>query len=222
LGSVLTKRSAELYDELGIQMELNAQGPDRFWLKYNVGSARPMRHVTPAGRVLDVFQQPTVIYDDAAIADRLGGRSAEEAGRVLSYVDEALSGSYMPLTMQSHPLSFTRYSAPFFRAVWAGLRERGVDIVSAEQWADYVIARDASALRSAAEPGGTVRVAVLAVGDSTQAVALQTRAGSVITVDGAPVEPRQRVIGGLDWSVVTVAAAADGARHLIEQRHVKD
>ncbi len=202
-----------LYAELGIVMEFNTQAPIDCWLNFIAGSSRPLRHVTGTGEVLDVYQQPTQVFDDAQLIDRLGNDALREAAAVRGHLEGLLERGHGPLAMQSHPVSFVTYSRQFFELVWTAARELGVEIWSATQWAGYVQARDASTLSTTwTDQGGQIKASARG---TTGRQTLLVPVGPEVRVGEAGVE-RIVVVHGLEYRAVSLAASADGVDHTID------
>ncbi|WP_163509544.1 hypothetical protein [Fodinicola acaciae] len=193
--------------DVGVRMELNTHGMGDVWLNFLHGSSRPMRHVDVDGTMIDVFQQPTQVFDDVTIVDRLGGSPEIEAAAVADHLAGLIRDGHGPLSMQSHPVSFATYSAKFFRAVWKAARDLGLEIWSSEEWAAYTIARDASTISADAD-GWTVT----AYGGS-QTLMIPTEA--VVRVDGEPASTTRATVHGISYQLVQVTGSADGVRHRI-------
>ncbi len=204
---------SRLYAELGVRMELNAQGTGECWTGYQFGSARPLRHVDLDGTVIDVFQQPTQVFDDLSMIDRLGGQPVTEAQAVADHLRRCRDETFEPLSMQSHPVSFAGYSAAFFTAVWAHARELGLPIWSAEDWTLETLARDRSTLETV-RPGAWT---ALAYGGPAEArtLLLPIPADQQILVDGIAVTPIRRTVHGIDHALIRLTAAPTGTRHEI-------
>lgn len=202
-----------LYDELGIRMEFNAQGPPDCGLNYLAGSARPIRHVAGDGTVLNVFQQPTQVYDDSALIERLGGAPEAEAATVRRHLLRLLESGHGPLSMQSHPVSFAMYSQKFFELVWSATRELGIEIWSAEEWARYCCSRYASVIDGNHD---NLTLSVLTVSTARRQTLLVPRSSAgAVQADGVAVTSSLTVHGLEYWSV-PLSASADGIRHHVE------
>lgn len=203
---------ARVYAEHGVRMEFNAQGTNEAWTGYLFGSARPMRHIDTDGTIIDVFQQPTQVYDDATLVATLGEGAAEEAARAITHLEHCRTETFQPLSMQSHAVSFATYSATFFRTIWAHAHDTGIDIWSAEQWAAETDARDRSTIRT--EQDGIHVVAYGTQGPRTLMIPSTRR--TLVRVDGRLVDPFLRRVHGSDFAFVTLVATPEGVAHSIQ------
>jgi hypothetical protein len=207
---------ARVYAELGVRMDLNAQGTGEVWTGFLFGSARPSRFVDLDGSVIDVFQQPTQVFDDTSMIERLGGDHEREAAAVADHLRHCRDVTFQPLSMQSHPVSFASYSGPFFTTVWRHARDLGVPIWSAEEWARDTDARDRSTMITGAD-GWTVRAYGTTVpgSPSGRTLMLPVPAERTVLVDGAPVPVTRRIVGGIDYALVWLEADESGQDFMI-------
>ncbi|WP_152363532.1 hypothetical protein [Microlunatus speluncae] len=208
---------ARVYAELGVRMDLNAQGTGEVWTGYLFGSARPARFVDLDGTVIDVFQQPTQVFDDTSMIERLGGDHEREAATVADHLRHCRDVSFQPLSMQSHPVSFATYSGPFFTAVWRHARDLGLPIWSAEEWALDTDARDRSTMINTGPDSWTVRAYGTAVpgSKSGRTLMLPVPADRSVLVDGTAVPLIRRTVGGIDYALVWLDADQDGREFMI-------
>jgi hypothetical protein len=207
---------ARVYAELGVRMDLNAQGTGEVWTGYLFGSARPSRFVDLDGSVIDVFQQSTQMFDDTSMIERLGGDHEREAAAVADHLRHCRDVSFQPLVLQSHPVSFATYSGPFFTAVWRHARELGVPIWSAEDWALDTDARDRSTVTTSPD-GWTVRAyGSSAPGSKTgRTLMLPVPSDRSVLVDGAPAQVTRRTVSGIDYALVPLEADEAGREFVI-------
>lgn len=207
---------ARVYAELGVRMDLNAQGTSEAWTGYLFGSARPARYVDLDGSVIDVFQQPTQVFDDTSVIERLGGDHEREAAAVADHLRHCRDVTFQPLSMQSHPVSFASYSGPFFTRVWRHARDLGVPIWSAEEWARDTDARDRSTMITGPD-GWTVRAYGTAVPGSTsgRTLMLPVPPGRTVLVDGEPAPVTRRIVAGIDYALLWLEADEAGRDFMI-------
>ncbi|MEV5967099.1 hypothetical protein AB0L70_35340 [Kribbella sp. NPDC051952] len=207
---------ARLWSELGVRMDFNAQGMGDAWLNYTNGSSRPLRYVDLDGTVIDTYQQPTQVFDDLSLVERLGGDPDSEAAAVADHLRSQMQAGHGPLSMQSHPVSFATYSAKFFRAVWRAARALGVQIWSAEEWARHTLARDSSTVRSQSDQRSWTVTARGIHGRSTLMIPVAgTDPAPAAVVDGHRVLTHPIVIHGITYLPIPLEASEAGIVHSV-------
>jgi len=120
--------------------------------------------------------------------------------------------TYSPIGLQSHPVSFATYSGRYISGCLDLAKERGVPIISMDEWVEFTLRRDGASidLRSAdgvglecdlktGDRGGEVTAAI-PVPDGCRATSA--------TVSGRRIEPTVIPIMGLQYALVPVAAGS--------------
>lgn len=136
--------AARMLQELGVGMDLNYVSIWPFSATYMIGSGRPVKFVDEDGTILDVFQQSTLYSEDVILADfvfSLKWTTEQALARARGMLDESVARYYTPVGLNSHPVSFASYSAQFVEGLFDMARERGMPIVTAEEWLDFTLAR---------------------------------------------------------------------------------
>ena len=125
----------------GIAMDLNflrvcsGAGPCAGFLG---GAARPVRFVDPAGIALPILQQPTAV-DDASLRTQLPAEAKIAAAVLGDRIAQLLPRAttvQAPLVINAHPIYF-----PVASDWLAPLLAANVQVLSAEQWLDFLARR---------------------------------------------------------------------------------
>ncbi len=200
--------------DIGIRMAVSYSCLLETYGKYMCGSSRPMKFVNEHGRIVDVYGQATLIYDDASIQDMLTNEVDTELAKVAKTLDYAVSVTYSPFGFQSHPVSFATYSAAYICGCMDLAKERGVPVLSMDEWLELTQSRYEAQLTvtsagedalecelTAGQVAGPLTVAV-PVPDGKQAVGA--------AVDGHAIEPTPRAILGPQYALVPVQLSSAG------------
>jgi hypothetical protein len=136
--------AAKTLEELGVKMELNYYSILPYAASHMTGSGRPVKLVDESGRILDVFQQATVLSEDTTIGTHSFSPNWSTA-EALARVDAMLSANaeqyYTPIALNAHPVSFATYSGRFVEGVLDSAREHAMPIASADEWLAFTLAR---------------------------------------------------------------------------------
>lgn len=143
---------ARLLADLGISMDTNFVSTRPSHGKYLTGSGRALRFVNETGEVLPVWQQPTQLEDDILLhqtgADPSSHTYDLSTDEGVQLAVELLTASmhryHTPITMNVHPPFYTRFSGTWLDRTMAFAKGQGIPIWCAEEWLDFVEARDAA------------------------------------------------------------------------------
>ena len=136
--------AAKTLGELGVKMELNYYSILPYAASYMTGSGRPIKLVDESGRVLDVFQQSTVLSEDTTIGTHSfspNWSTSEALARVETMLSANIKQYYTPITLNAHPVSFATYSRRFVEGVLDSAQGHAMPIVSADEWLTFTLAR---------------------------------------------------------------------------------
>lgn len=196
----------------GVVMEFNAENSAGAWLKYLAGSGRPLRHVDERGELIDVYQQATLVFDDSLVEERLSTDVADEVAQFRETLLAHRDRFFIPLTLQSHPLSFAAYSRAFFEGCWTVATDLGVPTMSATEWARETQRRRATTVVSHSEGRDLVVEISAEVGASLVTVAVPLPGGGRwLPPDGGTVtQACERDVFGIRHLLIDVRLSADG------------
>ena len=148
---------ARLLAEMGISMDATYVSTRPSRGRFLTGSGRTMRFVSERGEILPVWQQATQLEDDLLLAvDYRQSPSSAKVPNVHTYnltTDEAVLLSaqsltasmhhyHTPIMMNVHPPFYRRFSGAWMEQTLAFAQEKHIPIYSAEEWLDFVEARD--------------------------------------------------------------------------------
>lgn len=182
--------AARALAELGVAMDCNYLSVSPFSIGFMTGSGRALPFVDTDGALIPVLQQATQWTEECLIHPEFVFSERWPVERALCEAEAVLQAGLTfatPVAMNSHPVSYATYSAPFVRGAWAAAQRLGVPIVSADDWLAWTEARAALRLERAGE--GWVLHATRAVDTAT-----------VIMPDGAAHTIRGLAAGGR-WTV---------------------
>ncbi len=203
-----------VFYDIGLRMTVSYSCLLKTYGKYMCGSSRPMKFINQHGRIMDVFAQATLIYDDASVMDMLTKEVDRELEKMAKTLDEAVNVTYSPLGFQSHPVSFATYSAAYIGGCMDLARERGVPVLSMDEWLEFTQRRYQAQLTLAASDDGAIECDLTAAetaGPLTVAVPLpEGKTAAAASVDGQPVTATPRVILGPQYALVPVELSAPG------------
>ncbi len=158
--------TARVQARFGIRMNLDyylvgplfRKGNEEWAFGYFTGSGLPMRFVDESGRVLNIYQQPTLLVDEQLIgwtwegAPRFPPERAVEISRdMLGRVAAGMGGA---IAIQAHVDPFTiggdpaAAQATWLEGVLDAARAYGLPIWSAQQWLAFVEARARAAFEA--------------------------------------------------------------------------
>jgi hypothetical protein len=221
---------------LGIRMNLDyyhvgpsLQKKNGEWANGHLtGSGRPMKFVDEQGRILDIYQQLTQFADEHLIPMDVPGwggwpqLTAQQAVDVAKdLLDRSLSGDYCALCGQFHVDPFQLGGDPaeksgiFLEGTLDHARERGIPILSAQEWLGFTDLRhDADFTSLAWDAAASVLTFHLLPPnqpESTLTVLLPLRHAektlASLSVDGVTASLNARlVVGGVEYALVIVSA----------------
>jgi len=204
-----------LYD-IGLRMAVTYGSHLETYGKYMCGSSRPMKFINGFGHIMDIYQQPTVIYDDASITEMLTKEVDTELEKVAKMLDDAVNLTYSPIGFSSHPVSFATYSTPYIGGCMDLAQERGVPVLSMDEWLEFTQRRYHAQLTLASSSNEVIECNLQAgsvVGPLTVAVPIpEGKAVAGATVDGVGVESTSRVILGPSYALVPMELSSPAER----------
>lgn len=198
------------------------------------GSGRPMKFIDEQGRILDIYQQLTQIADEHLIPMDVPGwggwpqltpQQAADVARDL--FNRSLRGDYCAIGGQFHIDPFQMGGGPaekgalFLEAVLDYAQERGIPILSAQEWLDFTDLRhDADFTDLAWDPAAsllTFRLLPPTRPDATLTILLPVRHAektlASASVDNVTTPASTRlVLGGAEYALLIVGAQ----EHIIE------
>lgn len=134
-------KQAEVYERMGIRMDLTYVSYLPAMDGYMSGSALPMRFVDTNGLIINVYQQPTQFEDDIQmIRQSLTTKQATE--RSVEMLRQSIERFHEPVVMNMHPFNYVKFSGEWARNTMAFAKENGIPIYSAEQWLAFWEARE--------------------------------------------------------------------------------
>ncbi len=203
-----------VFYDIGLRMAVSYSCLLKTYGKYMCGSSRPMKFINQHGQIMNVFAQATLIYDDASVMDMLTNEVDTELEKMAKTLDEAVNLTYSPLGFQSHPVSFATYSAAYICGCMDLAQERGVPVLSMDEWLEFTQRRYEAQLTVAGANDEAVECDLAAgetAGPLTVAVPVPDGKAAVgATVDGRPVEATPRAILGPQYALVPVELSAPG------------
>ncbi len=192
------------------------------------GSGRPMKFVDEQGRILDIYQQLTQFADEHLIPMDVPGwggwpqLTAQQAVDVAEDLfDRSLNGDYCALCGQFHVDPFQLGGDPaeksgiFLEGTLDHARERGVPILSAQEWLGFTDLRHDADLTGivwdAAASVLTFRLLPPNQPDATLTILLPLRHAekslASVRVDGVTASLKDRlVLGGVEYALLIVSA----------------
>jgi hypothetical protein len=136
--------AARTLAELGVAMDCNYLSVSPFSIGFMTGSGRPLPFADVDGALIPIYQLATqwteecLIHPEFVFSERW---PVERALREAEAVLQAGLAFATPVAMNSHPVSYATYSAPFVRGAWAAARRLGLPILSADDWLAWTEAR---------------------------------------------------------------------------------
>ncbi len=203
-----------VFHDIGLRMAVTYGSHLKTYGTYMCGSSRPLKFINEFGRIMDIFQQTTVIYDDASVQKMLTEEVDTELEKVARTLDNAVNLTYSPIGFQSHPVSYFTYSAPYIGGCMDLAQERGVPVLSMDEWLEFTQRRYEADLTLSSADGSSIECDLTAgslSGPLTVAVPVpEGRIPTAATVDGQSVEPTLRSILGPRYALVPVELQAPG------------
>ena len=156
-------KTAQAQRRLGVRMNLDAynygpalRSPDGRWAHgHLIGSGLPLRFANEDGTLVDCYQQPTQIVDEAMVREFGGPEdlSAEQAVEVaVALIADATATNPAALCGQFHADGFVgdparvRAAEVLLDGTLAACRQAGVPILTAATWLAFLDGRRATAL----------------------------------------------------------------------------
>ncbi|NPV07096.1 MAG: polysaccharide deacetylase family protein [Anaerolineae bacterium] len=208
--------SARILADLGFQMDSSVISLLDNWGLYVNGSGRPMRFVDEQGDIIDLFEQSVNFYDDASVQKVLTGEPDTEIARATLALREAADRYHTPFGFLSHPVSFFTYSSPFVKGVLRAAHDMGLPVLSADEWLEFTLARDAAGIRDTAWDGQTLSFSVTRGRDGSGLTAMapvpEGRSAAEASLNGQEVEPTVRSVHGHDYAFVPLPAGSTGTQ----------
>jgi hypothetical protein len=159
---------ARILSENGVRLDSNHYPYTHHQYGFLSGSGRAFRFVDEQGAPLDLWEQPTLMSDDCMLQDKTAippfsvDEAIDRSRELIDALADRWHGVYHPCF---HPIYMRTdwqypYTAPWIEAVAAHCRERGVPMVSAEEWAAFLLGRRSVRLLRQEQPVGNGRCAV--------------------------------------------------------------
>jgi hypothetical protein len=215
--------SARILADMGFQMDSSIISLLDNWGLYTNGSGRPMRFVDENGDIIDLFEQSVNFYDDGSVMKVLTEEPETEIARAVLALREAADRYHTPFGFLSHPVSFFTYSSRFVKGVLKAAHDMGVPVLSADEWLEFTLARDAAGISDTAWDGQTLAFSVTRGRDGSGLTAMapipEGRSVAEVTLDGQAVEPTVRAVHGRDYALVPLAAAEVGTVTQVQVRY---
>jgi hypothetical protein len=98
------------------------------------GSGRPMKFVEQNGTILDCWQQPGAVLDDASLVEAIQQNLNAVLARFMTLFNGCVYDHHTPLAIASHPVSFYTYSRPFIEACFDAFYRKHLPIYNADEW----------------------------------------------------------------------------------------
>ena len=133
----------EMLSATGVRLDLNAYPMRLFQSGYLTGSALPVRLADRTGQIVDIYQQCTILADDAMLTDKCGmpAKSVDSAITLsLRLLDDLVNRYHGVFHVCFHPVwlrSGDPCSMPWFEAVLDGIQARNIPAPSAHKWAEF-------------------------------------------------------------------------------------
>jgi hypothetical protein len=137
---------AELHEKAGFRLLFAPLGfsknTRKSWGQYLFGSGRPLKFFDEREGIKDVWQQPTIFFDDACLTEMFADEEF-----MCRRIDETLENSmkyfFSSFGMLSHPCAFAQYSRKVMEHILNWMYKRQQPIYSGGQWLDYCDRRTA-------------------------------------------------------------------------------
>jgi hypothetical protein len=185
-----------------------------------------MKFVAEDGEIIQVFQQSTILAEEALVGSanhslRLTTQQALE--RATCIVDENLERYYTAIGFNTHPVSFTQYARPFMEGFLAIARERRIPILTADEWLDFTLARYSAEFEGVEWKDSTLRFGLRrgeeAAQELTVMVPLGERTVRQVAVDGCPHGWEEEQRWGRRFALLHLAEP--GAAHAVQMDFAK-
>ena len=189
---------------------------------YITGSGRPMRFVTPAGGLIPVYGQPTVLIDHQLFgitiwSDTLTTAEALTVSR--NVIDAAVSDYHTVIPTQFHTDYYTWGEVqPWVDGTMAYAQANNLPMWTGERWLRYNEARDATNISGVTWNGTSRQLqfsAAVPSGAEAQTVTVPTQYGDSqlidVSVNSTPVSVTTQTINGRSFSMFSVAPMTGGA-----------
>ena len=217
-------KTAQAQRRLGVRMNLDAYnyGPalrsaDGRWAHgHLIGSGLPLRFTSEDGTLVDCYQQPTQIVDEAMVREFGGPEdlSAEQAVEVaVALIADATAANPAALCGQFHADGFVgdparvRAAEVLLDGTLAACRQAGVPILTAAAWLAFLDGRRATALTErtwnpdSGRLSGTVAVAENTAPGATLLLPADVDGAALeqVTIDDASAAGETLARGGREW-----------------------
>jgi len=202
---------AKILAENGVRLDGNHYAYLHHQYGFLSGSGRAFRFADEQGEPVDLWEQPTLMSDDCMLQDKTAlppftmDETIAHSRELIDALADRWHGVYHPCF---HPVYMRTdgrypYTAPWLEAVAAHCEERGVPMLNAEAWTEFLLARRAVRLVSRqATPEG--ELCVLRSEVPVPGVSLLVPDGvAEVTIDGAAVQRETRRLEGRERGVVT-------------------
>lgn len=201
---------AKILSENGVRLDSNHYPYTHHQYGFLSGSGRAFRYVDQQGTPLDLWEQPTLMSDDCMLQDKTGlppfsvEEAIERSWELIDALVKCWHGVYHPCF---HPVYMRTdwqfpYTAPWIEAVASHCREQQVPMLSAEEWASFLLARRSVRLLSL-EPQAAGWKGVLQADQAVADLALLLPRGlTQVTLNGAPTPLQTRSLEGQERTLL--------------------
>jgi len=191
--------------------------PDQSWPHgYITGSGQPMKFVAANGTIVQNYQQLTQLVDEQLIAglgpENLSGAEAIAVSQAL--IDRSQAGDYAAIMTQFH-VDYYNWGSPqdWAEGTLAYANSLGVPIWNADQWLNYVEARNGASIANVTWNSSTGQYTFdlsVPAGSTNLSVLLPLGIGGV-SISGALVDTlttpvSQFTAGGISYALISVPA----------------
>jgi len=188
----------------------NSNGPA---LGYLNGGGLPLRFADANGTILPIYQQHTSLVDEflAPNAGLFGLNLSQAVAASQATIDAAIDAYHVPVATQFHVDYFFPSNSTWALQTSAYALSRGAVSMTADDWLNFVLERDATTMSNSSWIGNTLTFDVGAGGgNQTMLLPLQHRGNSLteITRNGSPVSYTTLAINGSSYAAVGVSSGS--------------
>ena len=211
-----------LFQRIGIKMAVTYGSYQEGFGKFVCGSSRPIKFIDERGRIHDVFQQSTILYDDASVREVMTDETDRLVGEAAKLLDECVKNHHSALGFQSHPVSFATYSSPYICGVMDHAHKRDVRVLSMDEWCEFTERRYGATVQPAASTDDRIKCEVIA-GEHPGRLTVMLPAGehaesAEACVGDEPAPSVVRSLFGYDYALTPVELSQPHERQVVSVR----